>query len=73
LAGEEIPLVCRIVAAADVFDALVSPRPYKKAWTAEAAIALIESAANAHFDPKVALAIAALYRRGALDGLLAHC
>ena len=38
LAGEEIPVSARIVAIADVFDALTSVRPYKKAWSEEAAI-----------------------------------
>ena len=51
LAGQAIPLEARIVALADVFDALTSQRPYKKAWTDEAAIALIESEAGQHFDP----------------------
>ena len=51
LAGEEIPLPGRIVAIADVFDALTSVRPYKKAWTTEEAVALIEKEAGEHFDP----------------------
>ncbi len=51
LQGEEIPLFGRIVAIADVFDALTTARPYKKAWTVEAAMALIEDGAGKHFDP----------------------
>ncbi len=51
LAGQAIPLEARIVAIADVFDALTSERPYKKAWTAEDAMALIQEQAGAHFDP----------------------
>ncbi len=51
LAGEETPLPGRIVAIADVFDALTSVRPYKKAWTTEEAVALIEKEAGKHFDP----------------------
>ncbi len=51
LKGEKIPLSGRIVAIADVFDALVSDRPYKKAWTVEEAIALIEKDSGSHFDP----------------------
>jgi putative two-component system response regulator len=39
------------VAIADVFDALTSVRPYKKAWTVEAAVELLESEASGHFDP----------------------
>ena len=51
LAGEEIPMSARIVAIADVFDALTSVRPYKKAWSEEAAIDLIKEEAGKHFDP----------------------
>lgn len=51
LKGEEIPLSARIVAIADVFDALTSERPYKKAWPTEKAIALLEEEAGSHFDP----------------------
>ncbi len=53
LRGEAIPLFGRIVAVADVFDALTSQRPYKPAWTVEAALALIEEGAGTHFDPAV--------------------
>lgn len=53
LAGEEIPMSARIVAIADVFDALTSVRPYKKAWSEEAAIDLIREEAGKHFDPKL--------------------
>ncbi len=49
--GEEIPLSARIVAIADVFDALTSERPYKKAWTVEKTMELIEYEAGKHFDP----------------------
>jgi putative two-component system response regulator len=51
--GENIPLVGRIVAVADVFDALVSKRPYKKAWPAERAVAVIKEESGKHFDPEV--------------------
>jgi putative two-component system response regulator len=51
LKGEEIPIYGRIVAIADVFDALTSERPYKKAWTVEAALQMIEEGAGRHFDP----------------------
>jgi putative two-component system response regulator len=53
LKGEEIPLEARIVAIADVFDALTSVRPYKKAWTVEDAAKLIEQENGEHFDPKL--------------------
>ncbi|OYU25335.1 MAG: GGDEF domain-containing protein [Burkholderiales bacterium PBB2] len=51
LQGEAIPIFSRIVAVADVFDALTSERPYKKAWTLEAAAAHIKAHAGSHFDP----------------------
>lgn len=52
LKGEAIPLHGRIVAVADVFDALTSARPYKPAWEMERAIALIHEGAGSHFDPQ---------------------
>ncbi|MDX5364668.1 MAG: response regulator [Pseudazoarcus pumilus] len=51
LAGEEIPLEARIVAIADVFDALTSERPYKRAWPVEEAVTFIRDQAGRHFDP----------------------
>ena len=51
LAGDAIPLVGRIVAVADVFDALTSSRPYKKAWEVEKAVALLKENRGTHFDP----------------------
>ncbi len=52
LAGESIPLYGRIVAVADVFDALTSVRPYKKAWALEDAAKFLSDNAGSHFDPK---------------------
>ena len=51
LKGEQIPLYGRIIAVADVFDALTSARPYKPAWDVERAVALIHKGAGSHFDP----------------------
>jgi len=51
LAGEDIPRVGRIVAIADVFDALTSKRPYKEAWPVNDAIGFMKSEAGEHFDP----------------------
>ena len=51
LAGEAIPLEARMVAIADVFDALTSVRPYKSAWSFEDAMQLIRSESGQHFDP----------------------
>jgi putative two-component system response regulator len=52
LKGTEIPLFGRIVAVADVFDALTSERPYKRAWTIEQASKLLREGAGTHFDPE---------------------
>ena len=52
LAGEAIPLFSRIVAVADVFDALTSERPYKRMWDDESANRLIRSQTGLHFDPR---------------------
>ncbi len=59
LSGEAIPLVGRVVAVADVYDALTHDRPYKSAWPAERAIAEIKRAAGSHFDPRVVAAFLA--------------
>ena len=53
LAGEAIPQSGRIVAVADVFDALTSSRPYKRAWPVEEALRYIREGAGKHFDPAV--------------------
>lgn len=54
--GRDIPLAARIVAAADVFDALTSRRPYKEAWPLERGIAYLQQHAGSHFDPAVVAA-----------------
>lgn len=51
LKGQDIPVFSRIVAVADVFDALTSERPYKKAWSLEQASEHIKSESGTHFDP----------------------
>jgi len=53
LKGEEIPLQGRIMAVADVYDALISERPYKKAIEAEQAIKIIMGEKGKHFDPNI--------------------
>jgi len=50
---EEIPLCSRIIAIADVFDALTSDRPYRKAYTVEEAIKIIEEGKGTQFDPEI--------------------
>lgn len=54
LEGERIPVEARIVAIADVFDALTSARPYKKAWPVQDAVKYIEEQSGEHFDPELA-------------------
>lgn len=56
LSGEEIPLSARIVAVADVFDALSHKRCYKEAWTIDDAFAEVQADSGKHFDPEVVLA-----------------
>ena len=51
LKGNEIPLIARVVAVADVYDALVTSRPYKEAWKNEDALAYIRQQSGTHFDP----------------------
>ncbi len=70
IAGPDIPLPARIAAVADVFDALISPRPYKDAWTIEAAMVEIEKESGSRYDPDVVQAALRLYQRGELDEIL---
>jgi two-component system response regulator RpfG len=53
LKGEHIPLEARIVAIADVYDALTSVRPYKPAWPVADALVYMEQQAGQHFDPRL--------------------
>ena len=52
LKGEQIPLVARIFAVIDVYDALTSDRPYRPAWSLEKALEHIGSESGKHFDPR---------------------
>lgn len=51
LKGQDIPIDGRIVAVADVFDALTSERPYKKAWSVDEAVKFMHDNSGSHFDP----------------------
>jgi response regulator RpfG family c-di-GMP phosphodiesterase len=53
LQGEDINIYGRITAIADVFDALTSTRPYKKAWSFDDAIEFLKKESGLHFDPKL--------------------
>ena len=59
LQGDDIPIEARIVAIADVLDALLSERPYKQAWPLERALDLIRSESGQHFDPECVEALLA--------------
>ena len=66
LKGEAIPLCGRIVALADVYDALTTPRVYKLAWTSDDAAGVIRESRGKMFDPDVARAFESLYARKAI-------
>ena len=53
LRGEEIPIVARLFAVVDVWDALTSDRPYRPAWSQEEALTYIRDQSGRHFDPQV--------------------
>ena len=59
-AGEEIPLAARLIAVADAFDAMTSPRPYREALSLEAALEQVRRLAGEQFDPRVAAVLAGL-------------
>jgi response regulator RpfG family c-di-GMP phosphodiesterase len=68
LCGERIPLVGRIVAIADTYDALTNSRPYKAAWSASDALAEIEASAGSHLDPRLTEVFVAMVRSAAAPG-----
>jgi HAMP domain-containing protein len=62
LAGERIPLLARVAAVADVYDALVSDRPYRSGWSSERAVEYIAKSSGTHFDPTVVTAFLQMTR-----------
>lgn len=64
LCGEEIPLEARIFAVVDVWDALVSKRPYREAWGHEKALAYVKAERGKHFDPEVVDRFLAMMQNG---------
>jgi len=60
LKGEDIPLVARILAVADVYDALTSSRSYRSAWSHERALGVIRKDSGTHFDPAIVVAFDAI-------------
>jgi putative two-component system response regulator len=63
LAGEQIPVVARIVALADVYDALISRRDYKEAMPHDEAVRIIESSSGQHFDPDIVAAFMQIHEQ----------
>jgi putative two-component system response regulator len=53
LAGEKIPLAARIFAVVDVWDALISDRPYRQAWKVEQVCQYIKDQSGKHFEPRI--------------------
>ena len=64
LVGDHIPLCARIVAVADVYDALTSVRPYKTAWPSEQAFEYLAAQRGRHFDPRLVDAFVGVQQRG---------
>src|SRR5258706_16270732 len=71
LVGEHIPLCARIIAVADVFDALTSVRPYKQAWPPARAFAYIDEQRGKPFDPRLAAAF--ISAKTQIQQLQSHC
>lgn len=67
LAGDAIPIEARVVAVADVFDALISPRPYKEPWSIDAALAYLYAQRGRLFDPNCVDAL--VRNRGRLEDI----
>jgi HD-GYP domain-containing protein (c-di-GMP phosphodiesterase class II)/ABC-type amino acid transport substrate-binding protein len=67
LRGKAIPLAARIVAVADVFDALISKRAYSEPWSLEKVIDKMKQKTGSHFDPKIFAAFLSLYQKGKLN------
>jgi putative nucleotidyltransferase with HDIG domain len=63
LAGTDIPIAARIFAFADVYDALTSDRPYRRAWPQEDALDYIFKQSGAHFDPSIAPVFISMFSR----------
>jgi HD-GYP domain-containing protein (c-di-GMP phosphodiesterase class II) len=66
LKGDDIPLVPRLIAVADTFDALTTNRPYQQAHHPEEALRIIQSLSGKRLDPKAVSALVAVYQRGAI-------
>lgn len=67
MAGDEIPMVGKIIALCDVYEALLSKRPYKEAWSKGAALEYIAGQRGKHFDPHLAEVFLQLAEFGGFD------
>jgi len=67
LSGTDIPLAARIVRLVDVYDALRSPRVYKRGWSPEQALAEVEQKAGELFDPRLVHLFARMHRKGQVE------
>lgn len=72
LAGQDIPLVARIIAIADAFDAMTSNRPYRKGKKPQAALGEIKRCANQHFDPHLVEVFLSVVDQLTIDGLMSY-
>ena len=70
LKGKDIPLSARIVAVADVFDALTSRRPYKEPWPVDKAISTMQSQAGSQFDPEIINGLTVLFEKGVIQNIM---
>jgi response regulator RpfG family c-di-GMP phosphodiesterase len=68
--SQEFHVSTRIVSVIDVFDALISHRPYKQPWEPDVAAAEVEKGAGTQFDPTVVAAFLKLYRQGSFDTII---
>jgi HD-GYP domain-containing protein (c-di-GMP phosphodiesterase class II) len=64
LKGDQIPLLARVIAVADTFDALTTNRPYQKAHDSEQALGIIQNLSGQRLDPKAVAALLAVFERG---------
>src|ERR1700687_3453471 len=64
LQGDQIPLLARVIAVGDTFDALTTNRPYQNAHTPEQALQIVQNLAGKRLDPAVVAALLAVYGRG---------
>jgi HD-GYP domain-containing protein (c-di-GMP phosphodiesterase class II) len=67
LKGDEIPMMARIIMAADTFDAMTTDRPYQQAMDPDYVVQTINSLVGTKFDPKVVAALTAIFERGELS------